>query len=201
MQENISFLSDGLTLEGQLYPGSIDAGIVITHPHPLYGGDMYNNVVQAVARFFQRKGYSTLCFNFRGVGKSLGAYDKGRGEQNDVRAAIEYLQSQNITAVDLAGYSFGAWVNARLAVKDHLTCNMVMVSPPVALIEFKAIESIAGLKLVITGSEDEIAPKELIRKLLPTWNPDAAVEVIQGADHFYFGFNNELGNALNRHFE
>ena len=109
MEEKISFLSDGYEIEGLLEKSSLQKGVVITHPHPLYGGDMHNNVVVAMARVYRQKGYTTLRFNFRGVGNSQGSYGDGVGEQEDVRAAISYLAGLSTLKIDLAGYSFGAW--------------------------------------------------------------------------------------------
>jgi len=112
MEESISFLSESYQLEGLLDKSSIDNGVVITHPHPLYGGDMNNFIVDLIVRAYQKKGFTTLRFNFRGTGKSQGNYDDGTGEQEDVRAAIATLSKMDIKKIDLAGYSFGAWVNA-----------------------------------------------------------------------------------------
>ena len=171
-------------------------GAVITHPHPLYGGDMQNGVVSTVRDVFRKKGYTTLRFNFRGAGKSGGRFDNGTGEQNDLIAAIDYLKEAGITEIDLAGYSFGSWVNA-LTVKDEKTIQkMIMVSPPVGFIDFSAVSKIPCLKLVITGSRDEIAPALLIKDMISSWNTEAAYKIIEGADHFYGGFMDELKEAV-----
>jgi len=196
MEKTATFISDKLEIEGQLAEGDPQRGVVITHPHPLYGGDMHNNVVAAVGRTYQKIGSTTLRFNFRGVGGSQGNYGGGIGEQEDVRAAVAYLADIGIRQIDLAGYSFGAWVNA-LAVNGGLkVANMIMVSPPVAFIDFKSISDLSSLKLIITGSRDEIAPADMVGKLYPAWNPTATFEVISGADHFYGGYTNQLEAAL-----
>ena len=90
----VTFDSDGLTLEGALHlPESTPcAGVVVAHPHPQYGGDMHNNVVHAISRAAADAGAATLRFNFRGAGASEGRYDEGRGEQQDVAAALEYMR-------------------------------------------------------------------------------------------------------------
>jgi len=171
-------------------------GVVVTHPHPLYGGDMANGVVESIVRVYRSKGYSTLRFNFRGVGMSQGRYDEGRGEQEDVRSALRFLASQGKSRVDLAGYSFGAWVNV-LAMPTHSPVNgLLLVSPPVAFLDFSAVGFLTPLKLVVAGSHDQFAPPERIRTLLPTWNPEARFEVIVGADHFYGGYTEELETIL-----
>ncbi|MEJ2024042.1 MAG: alpha/beta hydrolase, partial [Deltaproteobacteria bacterium] len=110
--EKIDFRSGDLVLEGLLTRADGSRGVVVTHPHPLYGGNMQNNVVRAITRAYREAGYTTLRFNFRGVGASQGGFDNGRGEQKDVEAALQYRLSLGCDWLDLAGYSFGSWVNA-----------------------------------------------------------------------------------------
>jgi alpha/beta superfamily hydrolase len=157
---------------------------------------MCNPVVEAIVRVYQQKGFSSLRFDFRGVGLSEGAYDQGKGEQTDVRSAVAFLASLGVQQVDLAGYSFGSWVNAHLQPDDVYQARLIMVSPPVALMPFDGVSEIKNLGLVVTGSEDEFAPPELIRKMLVKWNPTARFEVIDGADHFFWGSHRELEAVL-----
>ena len=192
MVEKIRFLSDGHEIEGRLEKNSRQKGVVITHPHPLYGGDMFNNVVATIARVYQQKNYTTLRFNFRGVGNSQGSYGDGLGEQQDVRAAISFLADMSVSQIDLAGYSFGAWVNALTVVDESRLANMIMVSPPVAFIDFESISDLNSLRLIVTGSRDDIAPPDLIKTSYTGWNAEAQFEVILGADHFYAGYLDKL---------
>ena len=193
MEENITFESGPCRLEGYWQAGAKGKGVVITHPHPLYGGTMNNPVVETVQSAYRQHGYATLRFNFRGVGGSQGNYDNGMGEQADVRAAIAYVESMNVSAVDLAGYSFGAWVNTGVAADSPTAIkSMMMISPPVGLIEFENVNVLSCLKLVVTGGRDDIAPVNQIRDLLPAWNPDAQFEIIDGCDHFYSGHLDKL---------
>ena len=200
MEEKITFESGPCRLEGYWQAGAKGKGVVITHPHPLYGGTMNNPVVETVQSAYRQHGYATLRFNFRGVGGSQGNYDNGMGEQADVRAAIAYVESMNVSAVDLAGYSFGAWVNTGVAADSPTAIkSMMMISPPVGLIEFENVNVLSCLKLVVTGGRDDIAPVNQIRDMLPTWNPDAQFEVIDGCDHFYSGYFEELQSILDRY--
>jgi alpha/beta superfamily hydrolase len=196
MEEKITFMSDIYQLEGLFKRGTSGKGVVITHPHPLYGGDMHNSVVTAMMQVYQKHDYTTLRFNFRGVGNSQGTYADGRGEQEDVRAALAYLADLGIQHLNLAGYSFGTWANAHLTCRDDGVEAMVMVSPPAAFMDFGAIGSLDCLKLIITGSRDEIAPSGLINQLIPKWNPQARFEIIEGADHFYGGYLDRLQAVL-----
>ena len=200
MEEKITLPSGRQRLEGYWQAGAGEKGVVITHPHPLYGGTMNNPVVETIQNAFQQNGYATLRFNFRGVGGSQGKFDNGSGEQDDVRAAIAYVKDMNISAVDLAGYSFGAWVNAGVVADSSASIgSMSMVSPPVGFIEFENMNALGCLKLVVTGSRDDIAPPNQIRDLLPGWNPNAQFEIIDGCDHFYMGYLDKLQSILSQY--
>jgi alpha/beta superfamily hydrolase len=197
MVKKITFISEDYEIEGLLNKRDENKGVVVTHPHPLYGGDMYNLVVETIVHVYNIKGYSTLKFNFRGVGKSQGQYDNGVGEQKDVLAALSFLADMGMERIDLAGYSFGAWVNAHAVVQgDSVVENMAMVSPPVGFMDFHAISAMNVLRFVITGSRDDIAPADAVKKMLPTWNPDARFEIVDGADHFYGGYLGQLESVL-----
>ena len=196
MEEHITFKSQPGMIEGRLAREDSDKGVVITHPHPLYGGDMDNPVVKAIAKAFQQNGYTTLRFNFRGVGGSQGSYADGIGEMDDAFAAVSYLTELGTSHLHLAGYSFGAWVNAGLIARNPGIEAMVMVSPPVAFIDFKSIDRIDCLKLIVTGSRDDIAPPDRINQIRPKWNPQARFEIIDGADHFYWEHLGALQEVL-----
>jgi len=190
--ERVYFDSDGLSIEGLLENPAGETGAVISHPHSLYGGTMHNNVVKAVANAYQEAGYTTLRFNFRGVEKSEGEFDDGQGEQEDVKAALKYLIGLGKSKIDLAGYSFGAWVNALGIDEFQEAERLIMVSPPVSFIDFSFLEHTPKIKLVICGTRDEIAEYRQVEKMLPRWNREAAFRVIHGADHFYSGYEEEL---------
>lgn len=196
MEDVIHFNASALRLEGRLQVGEARA-VVVTHPHPLYGGNLHNPVVEAIAASYQRRGYTTLRFNFRGVEASQGHYDEGRGEQQDLGRAIDYLRQSGYGPVELSGYSFGTWVNAHYAAKIQPDIAMTMVSPPTAFMDFRAVRHLPGLARVITGSRDDIAPPDLLGRLVPQWNPDARLEIVSGADHFFFDHMEDLKAALN----
>ena len=191
-EKRVFFQSEGLKIEGLLCDSAGPRAVVVTHPHPLYGGDMYNNVVEAIVKAYRERSFTTLRINFRGVGNSEGGFDDGLGEQEDVKAALTYLQGLEKSFIDLAGYSFGAWVNAK-GLKGYEQVNrVVMVSPPVNFIDFSFLDYNPKIKLVIAGSGDDIGPPEMIQKMLSNWNPDIRFEIVQGADHFYRGKTGEI---------
>jgi len=196
MENVIYFTSGGLRLAGALARAEGGKGVIIAHPHPLYGGDMENPVVRAIQQAYFQQGFSTLRFNFRGVGASAGRFDNGVGERADVQAALAWAADLGMTDIDLAGYSFGAWVNAGLGAFCR---RMVMVSPPVAFMDFGPPAPIANLGLIVTGGRDEIAPPDKIAGYRSAWNPQAAFEMIPEADHFYTGFLQTLENKIGAH--
>ena len=197
MKEERVFIQAGeVKIEGLVDNAPGEKAVIVTHPHPLYGGDMSNNVVETVVQAYRQKGYTTFRFNFRGVGQSEGNYDEGIGEQEDVLAGLSYLNGLGKSSIDLAGYSFGAWVNA-LGLKsfDHAK-RMIMVSPPVNFIDFSFLGYNARIQLVIAGSEDDIAPPGMIKGMLQAWNPEVHFNIIQGADHFYGGKTDEIKKII-----
>jgi alpha/beta superfamily hydrolase len=191
-ESRIEIDASGIRIEGLVENLPGERGIVVAHPHSLYGGTMHNNVVRAVAHAYQEEGYSTLRFNFRGVEGSEGQFDNGIGEQEDVKAALAYMSGIGKKAIDLAGYSFGAWVSALGLTKFQDAQGLIMVSPPVSVLDFSFLEYSPKIKLVICGSRDEIAEYKKMEKMLPKWNEEAMFRVIQGADHFYSGHEQEL---------
>lgn len=196
MEEKISFISDGFSIEGLFTLKSPENGVVISHPHPLMGGDMNNYIVETIKDAYLKNGYSVLRFNFRGAGRSQGEFDNGDGEKNDTLAAIEFLRNKGIKNIDLAGYSFGSWVNSRVMSGYDGIKRMVMVSPPVDFIDFSPVVSVPSLSLVITGEHDEYASPEKVRGLIDSMNPDAEFIIIDDADHFYGYQVNELKEEL-----
>lgn len=196
MAEPVHFYAGDILLEGLYVPASKTRGVVITHPHPLYGGDMTNPVVQAIEAAYREQGFTTLRFNFRGTGSSAGRFQDGVAERTDVKGAIDFLRAKGIDSIHLSGYSFGAWVNA-MALQDHLPAAVLtMVAPPVAVIDFGDTIRLPTLSTVVAGSRDAFAPPDRIRPLMGRWNPRARMAVIDGADHFFSGFLNCVTRSL-----
>lgn len=186
MESSIVIPCNSVRLEGLLNLNpSARGGVVITHPHPLYGGNMHNPVVEQIALVFFDAGFSTLRFNFRGTCSSSGMFDNGVGEQDDVRAALAFFKDQEVSNVYLAGYSFGAWVNAHVVsagvdIQDH-----VMVSPPCEFLPFESIGILPNTGLIITGEKDDIAPPGAIQSFVRAKQISPQIAIIKGEDHFY----------------
>ena len=139
---------------------------MVSHPHPLYGGDMHNHVVGLIAGAFEDQGWTTLCFNFRGTGRSQGDFDQGLGEQKDVSAAVAYLKELGEQKIILAGYSFGAWVNAQAALTLPDVQGSILVSPPADMMDFSFLSQDTKTRLVVLGDEDTYVPVAKIRNLV-----------------------------------
>ena len=187
MESQITIQCKTIRLEGVLDQNSSQKAVIVTHPHPSYGGDMDNPVVMAVAETFFEKGFTTLRFNFRGTGNSSGAFDNGKGEQEDIQAALDFLSEKGFHEISLAGYSFGARMNAAVVSQGCKIEDHIMVSPPVGFMRFDDIEKMPSTGLIVTGRNDEIAPPDLIVQLIKRWGISPRFEIIKNCDHFYSG--------------
>jgi hypothetical protein len=181
-------------LEGILHTNDTRGGVVICHPHPLYGGDMNNNVVSAIEEGFAGQGFTTLRFNFRGVGNSSGAYGEGQGEVEDLIGALEFLKNQvdSNALVMLAGYSFGAWICSMAASRLELLEGLFLVSYPFAFYESSTLKAYEGKIFLVGGEFDDIGPvSQLIEvyKEMPTIQK--SLKIIP-TDHFYRGKEGEI---------
>lgn len=186
MEKAVFFNGEAGRLQGRLGMQSERRAAVITHPHPLYGGDMDNTVVTVLAEAYTEMQWTTLRFNFRGTGLSDGCYDEGTGEQADIQAALDYLTDQGFEQMDLAGYSFGAWVLANWSRShDPHPYHLRFVAPPVAFVNFENRRPIPGLQHIFVGSRDDLAPIDQIESALPFWQPGADLHVIRHSDHFF----------------
>ncbi len=194
-EKKVLFKNGTLSLEGMYFRGEASEAIVICHPHPLMGGSMHNNVVEAIQRVFAGRGLSTLRFNFRGAGQSTGAYDEGRGEQDDITAACEFVKANGAGSVLLAGYSFGAWVcHNWLKKKRENLGRVIMVSPPDKYFPFDWSGFAHEIGLIVCGDEDSFCDTERLMKQAAKLS--ATFAIVAGADHFYSGNEVDLEKIL-----
>jgi alpha/beta superfamily hydrolase len=190
----VTFLSGDLTLEGEFHlPDAIPApGIVVCHPHPQYGGDMHNNVVDALCAVAIENSIAALRFNFRGTGNSEGRYDNGKGEQDDVRAALAYIRDLAEVSPDrvaLAGYSFGAAVAVRVASEDDIRAFVGVSLPTMMPLEGVTLDCPA---LFVSGDEDEYSDADDLSELVDKLGPGAELKLLPGLGHFWFGVERDL---------
>ena len=170
---------------------------VVCHPHPLYGGTLHNKVAHRVASTLHTRGAAVLRFNFRGVGKSEGTHDRGRGELDDGLVVLETLRRRYPAAhVWVAGFSFGSWVASRMAAAESAVERLIMIAPPVHTQTFEEMRGSPVPKLVVQGTGDEICKPENLARVFPTWaDPKRLVEV-PGGSHFFDGQLADLGSAI-----
>ena len=192
---------DGVALEARLsLPPGASHGVVICHPHPLYGGDMENPVVVRAAEVCGALGLATLRFNFRGVGGSTGVHGGGRAEMIDVDTARRHLAGALAppAAVALVGYSFGAAVVAAGAAEWPEVAGVALVAPPLGLPDYATFPRLDGRGhrlLLVAGSRDPYCPQEALERLGRA-APGAMVRVVAEADHFFLGKLFPLGEIV-----
>lgn len=192
-EKRLFFPADSFQLEGLLAlpEESRSARVaVICHPHPLYGGDMHNNVVMAVAREMIGRGIAALRFNYRGVGASQGSYGQGVGEMADVRGAIDFLAQTEFGSqgeIYLVGYSFGALVGTRVAMKDERIRGWVGIAPPIDHYDLSFLKEDRKPKLLVCGDNDVYCSVSSLERLFADLQEPKAMAVIPRADHFFVG--------------
>jgi alpha/beta superfamily hydrolase len=201
-EERVFFPSGGIRLEGLLSMNealSVRGGVILCHPHPLHGGDMLNRVLAVALGAAQQEGFSTLRFNFRGVGKSGGSYSEGIGEMEDVASAIEFFHSQQIKPalpLLLMGYSFGACTGLPVAIKDQRVQGVMAISPPLEMYDFNFLIGCKKNKLIVVGDKDEWCPAIRLEDWYQHLDEPKSLALIQGADHFYSFESNLLVQPL-----
>ncbi len=206
-ETKIFFPSGEIKLEGLISSDealSAKAGIILCHPHPQYGGDMYNPVIESAVHAAFEEGFGTLRFNFRGVGESQGAYTGGVGEKEDIRAAIECLNSrfrERHHSLVLLGYSFGAWVGLPIAVQDERIKAVVAISPPLEMYDFGFFKGFKKNKLILSGDRDLYCPSSRLRAWFDGLDEPKSLILVRGADHFFFSHHQSLIPPLKKYFQ
>jgi uncharacterized protein len=184
-------------LEGR-YQQSKEEGApvaLLLHPHPQHGGTMNNKVVYTLFHAFVHCGFSALRFNFRGVGRSQGYFDRGEGELADAAAALDWLQAYNPNAKAcwIGGFSFGAWIGMQLLMRRPEIAAFVSIAPPANMFDFSFLAPCPASGLIVQGDQDQIVPLEAMQKLVTKLMHQRDIKIdyriVRGADHF---FQNEL---------
>ena len=172
-------------------PGESRKGIaLIAHPHPLFGGALDNKVAQTLAKAFQDLGYVAIRPNFRGVSKSEGTHDEGRGETEDMLRVIEWAKTEyGDLPLTLAGFSFGGYVQLRVA-RQAACERLVLIAPAVGRLDpslgkLEAISEVPPKTLIVQGDEDQVVPlQSVIDWAKPLRLP---IVLLPGAGHFFHG--------------
>jgi alpha/beta superfamily hydrolase len=173
------------------------AAVLLAHPLPTAGGTMHTKVVFQVAKALARIGCVVLRLNFRGVGLSAGAWDDGRGERDDFRAAVDYVAN---TYPDLelwaAGFSFGSYVALTVGADDARICALIAIAPPVHMYDFASVQLSPKPIFILHGEDDELISLKLVRHFYAGLEEPKELIEIDRANHLFEGQASEVGDVL-----
>ncbi len=193
----VIFKSGDYRLEGRYVHGEGPTPplALILHPHPQHGGTMNNRIVHSMFHMYSRRGFSTLRFNFRGVGRSQGVFDHGQGELHDAASALDWMQSHNpnSTGCWVAGFSFGAWIAMQLLMRRPEIVGFMCAGLPANMYDFSFLAPCPASGILIQGAADTVATPLATQKLVDKLRTQRHITIhhdtIPGANHF---FANEL---------
>ncbi len=170
---------------------------VVCHPHPLFGGTMHNKVVYQAAKALHLRDIPVLRFNFRGAGQSEGEHDRGMGEQEDVRAALDYLAAKfPRTSILLAGFSFGSVVGLRVGCAAKRVSDLIGLGIPVDRSDLTYLRECAKPKLLIQGGNDQFGSRANVEALYATLPEPKRLVIVEGAEHFFSGQLDKVRSAI-----
>ena len=179
--------------------------VLILHPDPSRGGTMNTKIIFRLYKLFINNGFSTIRFNFRGVGKSEGLFDDGEGELSDAASILDWLQQYNTNSktVWVAGFSFGARVGMQLLMRRPEINGFICVSPPANIRDFSFLAPCPSSGLIIHGDKDKVSSfdsaKILTEKLQKQKKVNIQFKAIKGADHFYENYNEQLSSIIDNY--
>jgi alpha/beta superfamily hydrolase len=172
--------------------------VLILHAHPGHGGNMNNTLSLKLHKLFSDLGFSSLRFNFRGVGKSDGEHDGSEGELADSAIALDWLQNQNQESREywICGISFGAWVGMQLLMRRPEIPKFILISPPVGKYDFNFLAPCPASGLVLTAEKDTLIEVESVKDIINKLNQQKTIsvkhETIKTNDHFFSNNENKL---------
>lgn len=177
--------------------GGVRGGAVFCHPHPVHGGTMNTKAVYRAGQALNRVGLRVIRFNFRGVGCSTGTFDKGIGEQEDVEAALDWLElSVREKPMVVGGISFGSMVGLTVGVEDPRVRALVGLGTPLTAYDYSFLEETDKPVLVVQGENDEFGSGEEVRETMGAMGDHVTVRVIPDSDHLFQDHQEELQEAI-----
>jgi alpha/beta superfamily hydrolase len=178
-------------------PTSATRSALVCHPHPMFGGTMHNKVIYQTAKALHERGIPVLRFNFRGTGLSEGMHDRGRGEQDDVGAALSFLATEFPgRRILLAGFSFGAWVGLQVGCEDKRVRELIGLGLGVDRVDMGFLRVCTKPKLIIQGENDEFGLRSNLETLFAELPQPKKLVIVEGVDHFFAGKLPEVGQAI-----
>lgn len=187
------FISNGdIKLEAEFYKSrsNADCSVILCHPHPQFGGNMWNNVVSGVFSELIEHDISCLRFNFRAVGRSTGEHGDGEEERSDVKACVDFLlESKQVSNIIICGYSYGAAVGCSTINYSENILGFIAIAFPWDFMGsfFKEKSQTDKPKLFIQGTSDSIAIYSKFQAHYDSYDDPKGIELIKGADHFFGG--------------
>lgn len=177
--------------------GQPRAAVVFAHPLPTHGGTMHTKVVFQGTKALTRIGCAVLRFNFRGVGRSEGMWDEGRGEKDDFRAALDYFANRH-PDLELwaAGFSFGSYIALTCGAEDDRVCTLIGIAPPVNRYDYGIVKRSVKPKFIVHGEADELIPLRAVREFYAQLQEPKELVEIDRANHLFEGQTSEVGDAL-----
>lgn len=178
---------------------------LILHPSPEHGGTMNNKISYTMFQNFVERGFSTLRFNFRGVGRSQGIYDRGEGELSDAASALDWMQeiNQNAPYVWVGGFSFGAWIGMQLLMRRPEIQGFISVAPPANMYDFSFLAPCPTSGLVLQGGRDDVVQEASVSKFVEKVQMQKGISidyrVLPEANHFFHGYTEELSSHMHDH--
>jgi alpha/beta superfamily hydrolase len=173
------------------------AAVVFAHPLPTHGGTMHTKAVFQGTKALTRVGCAVLRFNFRGVGRSEGSFDEGRGESDDFKAALDVMAARYPTLpLWVAGFSFGSWIALEAGALDPRVSVLIGIAPPVAKYPFAATLDTDKAKFLVQGNLDEICPIKDLWAFYAKLKEPKEIAVIDGANHLFEGQATQVGEAI-----
>ena len=189
----VMFVGPAGRIEGRFQPAKDKNAPIalILHPHPQFGGTMNNQIIYRLFYMFAERDFAVLRFNFRGVGRSQGAFDHGQGELSDAAAALDWVQTihPDARACWIAGFSFGAWIGMQLLMRRPEVEGFMSIAPQPNLYDFSFLAPCPSSGLIVHGNDDKVVPPKDIQNLVEKLKTQKGIvldqQIIDGANHFF----------------
>jgi len=197
--EKLFIPNNGNKIEAEFFQsnlGKVRPITLIFHPHPQYGGNMYNNVVSGVFKKLVEHDFSCFRFNFRGVGNSTGSHSNGTGEVSDVHACIDFLIKEGFERIMLCGYSYGAAIGCSMVNYSDNIIGFISIAFPFGFMDiYKQKSQTSKPKLLIQGKRDEVAHFDQFQENYEFFS-DPKKSLILDTDHFYWGYEEQVAKEI-----
>ena len=203
--EKLFISNNEIELESEYFQSKLNKDepiVLICHPHPQFGGNMFNNVVSAVFNILIKNDISCFRFNFRAVGQSTGTHSNGRGELSDVKVCIDYLVNEKqLKKIIICGYSYGAAIGCSAVNHSDKVIGYIAISFPWDFMGInKELSQSEKPKFFLQGDRDTIARFDKFLDHYKYYIEPKQYEIISGADHFYWGYEDQIAEKVSKYY-